>query len=75
MADIDYGELRVYPGNYEYFLEASGLIRDQLLANNAKESGKISELQDFVNRFGANILKRNKQVLVRRKWTKSRWMK
>ncbi|MGS0729989.1 ATP-binding cassette domain-containing protein, partial [Shewanella sp. 0m-11] len=32
MADIDYGELRVYPGNYEYFLEASSLIQEQLLA-------------------------------------------
>ncbi|URM16340.1 ABC-F family ATPase [Vibrio splendidus] len=57
MADIDYGELRVYPGNYEYFLEASGLIREQLLANNAKKAAEISELQDFVNRFGANASK------------------
>ncbi|PMH44941.1 ABC-F family ATPase [Vibrio sp. 10N.286.49.B3] len=57
MADIDYGELRIYPGNYEYFLEASGLIREQLLASNAKKSAEISELQDFVNRFGANASK------------------
>ncbi|MEZ9702771.1 ABC-F family ATPase, partial [Vibrio sp. 10N.286.45.F3] len=57
MADIDYGELRVYPGNYEYFLEASGLIREQLLASNAKKAAEISELQDFVNRFGANASK------------------
>ncbi|MDD9194534.1 ABC-F family ATPase [Aliivibrio sp. S3MY1] len=57
MADIDYGELRIYPGNYEYFLEASSLIRDQLLAGNAKKEAEISELQDFVNRFGANASK------------------
>ncbi|MEH6453167.1 MAG: ABC-F family ATPase [Psychromonas sp.] len=57
MADIDYGELRIYPGNYEYFLEAAGLIREQLLSENAKKSAEINELQDFVNRFGANASK------------------
>ncbi|MGF1688185.1 ABC-F family ATPase [Photobacterium japonica] len=57
MADIDYGELRIYPGNYDYFLEASGLIREQLLASNAKKTAEINELQDFVNRFGANASK------------------
>jgi len=57
MADIDYGELRIYPGNYEYFMAASGLIREQLLAENAKKSAEINELQDFVNRFGANASK------------------
>ena len=57
MADIDYGELRVYPGNYEFFLAQSGLIREQLLSGNAKKSAEIEELQDFVNRFGANASK------------------
>lgn len=57
MADIDYGELRIYPGNYEYYLAASGLIREQLLAGNARKSAEIDELQDFVNRFGANASK------------------
>ncbi|GHA32846.1 ABC-F family ATPase [Photobacterium aphoticum] len=57
MADIDYGELRIYPGNYDYFLEASGLQREQLLASNAKKAAEISELQEFVNRFGANASK------------------
>ncbi|UTZ39804.1 ABC-F family ATPase [Vibrio campbellii] len=57
MADIDYGELRIYPGNYEYFLEASGLRREQLLASNAKKTAEINELQEFVNRFGANASK------------------
>ncbi len=57
MADIDYGELRIYPGNYEAFQEASQLIREQLLSSNAKKSEEIAELQDFVNRFGANASK------------------
>ena len=57
MADIDYGELRIYPGNYEYFLEQSALLREQLLSGNAKKAAEIDELQDFVNRFGANASK------------------
>jgi len=57
MADIDYGELRIYPGNYEYFLEQSALLREQLLSGNAKKAAEIEELQDFVNRFGANASK------------------
>ena len=57
MADIDYGELRIYPGNYEYFLAQSSLIREQLLAGNSRKSAEIEELQDFVNRFGANASK------------------
>ncbi len=57
MADIDYGELRVYPGNYEAFVAASTLIREQLLTANAKKSAEIDELQSFVNRFSANASK------------------
>ncbi|MFT6712068.1 MAG: ATPase subunit of ABC transporter with duplicated ATPase domains [Arenicella sp.] len=57
MADIDYGELRIYPGNYEYFQAAAGLIREQLLAGNTRKTAEIEELQDFVNRFGANASK------------------
>ena len=57
MADIDYGELRVYPGNYEFYLAQSGLLREQLLAGNDKKVAEIAELQDFVNRFGANASK------------------
>lgn len=57
MADIDYGELRIYPGNYEDFIAASTLIREQLLGDNAKKSAEIAELQDFVNRFSANASK------------------
>ena len=57
MADIDYGELRIYPGNYEFFLAQSALLREQLLSGNAKKSAEMEELQDFVNRFGANASK------------------
>jgi len=57
MADIDYGELRIYPGNYEAFTAASTLIREQLHAENAKKSAEIDELQAFVNRFSANASK------------------
>lgn len=57
MADIDYGELRIYPGNYERFIEASSLIRQQLLTENSKKSAEIAELQGFVARFSANASK------------------
>jgi ATPase subunit of ABC transporter with duplicated ATPase domains len=57
MADIDYGELRIYPGNYEKFQEASSLIQEQLLRENAKKSEEIDELKAFVARFSANASK------------------
>jgi len=57
MADIDYGDLRIFPGNYEAFVAASTLIQDQLHAGNAKKSAELEELQSFVNRFSANASK------------------
>ncbi|GAB3282388.1 ABC-F family ATPase [Parahaliea aestuarii] len=57
MADIDYGELRIFPGNYEAFVAASTLIQDQLRASNAKKSAELEDLQSFVNRFSANASK------------------
>jgi len=57
MADIDYGELRIYPGNYDAFLSASALIREQLQSSNAKKSVELAELQQFVDRFSANASK------------------
>jgi len=57
MADIDYGELRVYPGNYDQYMFAATLAREQLLSDNAKKQDKISELQSFVSRFSANASK------------------
>lgn len=57
MADIDYGELRVYPGNYDDFMTASTQARERLQSINAKKSAQISDLQQFVSRFSANASK------------------
>jgi len=57
MADIDYGELRVYPGNYEAFTAAAALAREQLHSANAKKSAELADLQQFVDRFSANASK------------------
>ena len=57
MADLDFGELRVYPGNYDSYMTASTQARETLLANNAKKRAEISELQTFVSRFSANASK------------------
>jgi ATPase subunit of ABC transporter with duplicated ATPase domains len=57
MADIDYGELRVYPGNYDDFMRASTQARERLQSQNAKKKAQIVELQQFVSRFSANASK------------------
>jgi ATPase subunit of ABC transporter with duplicated ATPase domains len=54
MADMDYGTLKVYPGNYDDYMSASTQARAQQMANNAKAKDKVAELQDFVRRFSAN---------------------
>jgi ATPase subunit of ABC transporter with duplicated ATPase domains len=54
MADLDYGNLRVYPGNYDDYMIASTQARAQLLSANAKAKEKIADLQEFVRRFSAN---------------------
>jgi ATPase subunit of ABC transporter with duplicated ATPase domains len=57
MADMDFGELRVYPGNYDEYMLASIQAREQQLSDNAKKKAQIVELQDFVRRFSANASK------------------
>ena len=57
MADIDYGELRVYPGNYDDFMTAATQARERLHSENAKKSAQIADLQQFVSRFSANASK------------------
>ncbi|MBE3663704.1 ABC-F family ATPase [Vibrio navarrensis] len=57
MADLDYGELRVYPGNYDEYMTAATQARERLLADNAKKKAQIAELQTFVARFSANASK------------------
>ncbi len=57
MADLDYGEIRIYPGNYDDYMLASTQARERLLNENAKKKAQISELQAFVSRFSANASK------------------
>ncbi|MFC3122615.1 ABC-F family ATPase [Agaribacter flavus] len=57
MADIDYGELRIYPGNYEQYAEAAALVQEQIHQENAKKTTEIEELKSFVARFSANASK------------------
>ena len=57
MADLDYGELRIYPGNYNDFMTAATQARQRLIENNAKKKAQIAELQSFVKRFSANASK------------------
>jgi len=57
MADLDYGELRVYPGNYDEYMTASTQAREQQYAENARKKAQIAELQAFVSRFSANASK------------------
>ncbi|MEW5770985.1 MAG: ABC-F family ATPase [Pseudomonadota bacterium] len=54
MADLDYRTLKVYPGNYDDYMEASTLARERQQAANARAKEKIADLQDFVRRFSAN---------------------
>src|SRR5690606_7923621 len=54
MADLDYGEVRIYPGNYDDYMLASAQARERQMSSNAKAKERITELQDFVRRFSAN---------------------
>ncbi len=57
MADLDYGKVTVYPGNYDDFMEASTQARERQSNANAKAKERIAELQTFVRRFSANASK------------------
>ncbi len=57
MADLDYGEVRLYPGNYDEYMVAATQARERLVADNAKKKAQIAELQTFVSRFSANASK------------------
>jgi len=54
MADLDYGKITVYPGNYDDFMEASSMARQQQKNANERAKERIAELQEFVRRFSAN---------------------
>jgi len=57
MADLDYGELRIYPGNYDAYMTAATQARERQYAENARKKAQIAELQTFVSRFSANASK------------------
>ena len=66
MADLDYGELRLFPGNYDEYMTAATQVRERQLADNAKKKAQIAELKAFVSRFSANASK-SKQATSRAK--------
>jgi len=66
MADLDFGEIRVYPGNYDEYMTASTQVQETLLNNNAKKKAQVAELKAFVSRFSANASK-SKQATSRAK--------
>jgi len=66
MADLDYGELRLYPGNYDEYMTAATQVLERKRADNAKKKAQIADLQQFVSRFSANASK-SKQATSRAK--------
>ena len=66
MADLDYGEIRVYPGSYDEYMTAATQVNEQLQNENAKKKAQIAELKTFVSRFSANASK-SKQATSRAK--------
>jgi ATPase subunit of ABC transporter with duplicated ATPase domains len=57
MADLDYGELRVFPGNYDEYMIAATQKLERIQAENSKKKAKMADLQAFVSRFSANASK------------------
>ena len=66
IADIDYGKIQLYAGNYDFWFESSSLIVKQMKEANKKKEEKIKELQEFISRFSANASK-SKQATSRKK--------
>ncbi len=66
IADIDYGKIQLYAGNYDFWVESSQLIVKQMKDANRKKEEKIKELQEFIQRFSANASK-SKQATSRKK--------
>ena len=54
MADLDFGEVRLYPGSYDDYMLASTQARERITSANAKAKDRVADLQDFVRRFSAN---------------------
>lgn len=66
IADIDYGKIQLYAGNYDFWYESSQLMIKQMKEANKKKEEKIKELQEFIQRFSANASK-SKQATSRKK--------
>ena len=66
IADVDFGKIKVYSGNYDFWYESSQLALKQMKDANKKKEEKIKELQDFIARFSANASK-SKQATSRKK--------
>lgn len=66
IADIDYGKIQLYAGNYDFWVESSQLIVKQMKEANRKKEEKIKELQEFIQRFSANASK-SKQATSRKR--------
>lgn len=66
IADIDYGKIQLYAGNYDFWYESSQLLIKQMKEANKKKEEKIKELQEFISRFSANASK-SKQATSRKK--------
>jgi len=65
-ADIDYGKIQLYAGNYDFWFESSQLLVKQMKEANKKKEEKIKELQEFISRFSANASK-SKQATSRKR--------
>ena len=66
IADIDYGKIQLFAGNYDFWYESSQLLIRQMKEANKKKEDKIKELQDFISRFSANASK-SKQATSRKR--------
>ena len=66
IADIDYGKIQLYAGNYDFWYESSQLLVKQMKEANKKKEEKIKELQEFIQRFSANASK-SKQATSRKR--------
>ena len=66
IVDIDYGKIKLYVGNYEFWYESSQLVQRMIKDQNRKNEEKIKELQNFIQRFAANKSK-SRQATSRRK--------
>jgi ATPase subunit of ABC transporter with duplicated ATPase domains len=57
MADLDYGDIKLFPGNYDEYMTAATMVRERMQSENAKKKAQIAELKTFVSRFSANASK------------------